>query len=473
MTELEVIKFGGSVQKTKENCESNCSYVIEKINSGKKVIPVFSASYKVTDRLAETYDLGIRCSVDDLCKSLRKFYESIVGEDYMGELDKELGETKEAFDLRKKDKFITSGESHAGVLHKILFEKLGYKARFIDGFDAGVHSTNRLVDSEKTLDEGKLESIISKNLNSDEIILIGGYRGIEKSMSRDYLVQLPNNSTDATSVLVAAVARNQGIDAKVEMLKDVEGVKEVNFHNVKAEIAEKLSYREAIEISTNGAEVVYPVAIDIARNYDVPVIIKNKESQGTLISKESATNFSVPFAAMSVQKRYQITLIDPKMIVEPESVGYFEKVIAPLVDKKIDIKHTPDSAETITLTVNEKDSKIDGMNLEEYLSRTMSYMNPEINGKEIYLVSLVGEQMRHPGTLKKVADVLAEKVISIKSLSQPDEDYAVPSITIGIAKQDIERAVSNLYESLFIKPRKILDKKRDKYAGCNPDEPFD
>lgn len=470
MTDIYVIKFGGSTQKTRQDILDNVAYIQEKRKNA-VVIPVVSAPYGVTDMLTKAYDSGDKSVISKLAEK----YNEILGEkrefeDMLGALELFLTDLNSISRKITKPMAITSGEDHAGVIQQISLSRIGIKAEYNDGMDAGIYATkNRSINPKRTFEAGILEKIVKEAVEYPETVyIIGGYRGRFETNEGYVPVVLPNNSTDATAALVATVAKKYG-NVKLEMLKDVQGIKEVNFAGIESKIAEKLSYDEAIEITNNGAEVLYPAAITIAENAGIPIRVKSRASEGTLISEKSGTSKENPFAAMSTEKRYQMTIKDPEMVIGPRSAGYLSMILSGIAKEQFNVRHTPDSAETTTFTINPREAGNDRkalegrikFQLEDHFKEGYDIPPFHVTSKEVYLVSIVGEGMRQPGILEKITHALKNQNVSIKSLSQPDEDAGVPSVTIGFDEQDGERAVKALYYDLFEKSRREMPEALD------------
>ncbi|MBN2009592.1 aspartate kinase [candidate division KSB1 bacterium] len=181
---------------------------------------------------------------------------------------------------REMSMLLSTGEMVSSALLSMAIQALGKSATSLTGPQGGIHA-----DSVHT--EAKISSIDTRRilelLERDEIIVMAGYQG----KVGDDITVLGRGGSDASAVALAAAL---GAD-QCNIYTDVNGVYSADPRVVPdASLLDCISYEEMIELAGSGARVMMGRAVEIARKYNLDVLVKSSfdESSGTLITREDA-----------------------------------------------------------------------------------------------------------------------------------------------------------------------------------------
>jgi aspartate kinase len=173
---------------------------------------------------------------------------------------------------RELDMLLSSGERISMALLAMAIHSMGFEARSFTGSQAGMitdatHGAARIVDVtpirlREALDEGA-------------IVIVAGFQGFNRD-TRD-ITTLGRGGTDTTAVALAAA-----LDADVcEIYSDVDGVFTADPRVVpKARKLGRISSEEMLELSANGAKVLYIRAVEYARRHGVLIHARSTFSSG-------------------------------------------------------------------------------------------------------------------------------------------------------------------------------------------------
>jgi aspartate kinase len=162
---------------------------------------------------------------------------------------------------RELDMLLSSGERISMALLAMAIHSMGFEARSFTGSQAGMittadHGAARIVDVtpirlREALDEGA-------------IVIVAGFQGFNRD-TRD-ITTLGRGGTDTTAVALAAA-----LDADAcEIYSDVDGVFTADPRVVpKARKLKTVTSEEMLELSANGAKVLYIRAVEYARRHGV------------------------------------------------------------------------------------------------------------------------------------------------------------------------------------------------------------
>ena len=240
---IVVQKFGGTSVQSTEKLFEICKHITKEYDSGNQVIVVVSAQGKTTDNLI-----------------------------------KEAKEINENLDKRELDVLISVGEQITIAKLAMCLKKLGYDAISLTGWQVSV-KTN---DTYGNADILKINlDRISKELNSNKIVIVAGFQGINETTND--ITTLGRGGSDTTAVAIAAAIKADICD----IYKDVDGIYNVDPKtNGNAFKYGKITYDEMLKLSNNAAKVLHNKSIEIAKRFKVKIHVKsiyNLNSSGTII----------------------------------------------------------------------------------------------------------------------------------------------------------------------------------------------
>ncbi|HPI98027.1 MAG TPA: aspartate kinase [Synergistales bacterium] len=235
-----VQKYGGSSLADPQRVRLVAERIVRTLEDHEKLVVVVSAMGATTDALIEL--AGSTCTMKD---------------------------------LREMDMLLSTGEQvSAAILSMVLNEK-GIQARSYNGYQLGIITTSDHCDA-KILEID--QQVLGQALEKHRVVVITGYQGISREGD---ITTLGRGGSDTTAVALANL-----LGARCELYSDVAGIFTCDPRiEPDAQKLECISYEEMLELSRLGANVVNPVAVEIAMNNDIEVYCAStfSEEKGTLL----------------------------------------------------------------------------------------------------------------------------------------------------------------------------------------------
>jgi aspartate kinase len=255
--DIVIQKFGGTSVATRELREKIANKIIQTKVSGKYPVVVVSAIGRKGDSYATDTLINLATSI---------FSES---------------------SSRELDLLMSCGEIISAVLMANTIKSKGYDAVALTGFQAGIITDSNFGDAE-VIDVNP--KTIIENLKSDKIVIITGFQGITESGD---ITTLGRGGSDTTAAMLGEALKSEA----VEIYTDVDGVMTADPKIVpEANVIDCLRYEEVYQMARDGAKVIHPKAIEIARRSNITLKIKNTftNSNGTTINGQFVENKIFP-----------------------------------------------------------------------------------------------------------------------------------------------------------------------------------
>lgn len=243
MNKIIVQKYGGSSVANIERVKKVAEKIVERAKEGNRVVVVVSAMGKTTD-----------------------------------ELIKMAGKISSSPNERELDMLISTGEQVSIALLTMAIHSLGWEAISFTGMQAGI-VTNAVHTRAKVtaVNHKKLKLALEKG----KIVIVAGFQGIDANGD---ITTLGRGGSDTTAIALAVQLEADGC----EIYTDVDGVYTADPRIVRtARRIPVISYDEMAEMASLGARVMHYRAIDLARNYEVKILVKSSfvSGEGTLIKE--------------------------------------------------------------------------------------------------------------------------------------------------------------------------------------------
>lgn len=178
---------------------------------------------------------------------------------------------------RDVDLLLGCGEVIAAVVFASELRQRGASAMAFTGAQAGIMTDGIHRDAKiLSVDCSRLHQA----LDDGQVPVVAGFQGVSAGGELTTLGR-GGSDTSATALGVALGAR------EVEIYTDVEGIKTADPRIVpEARTLRRMDYDESLRLAQEGAKVIHPRAVDIARQAGLPVRVKGTlaEHPGTLIS---------------------------------------------------------------------------------------------------------------------------------------------------------------------------------------------
>ncbi len=399
--QIIIQKFGGSSLVTKENRESAINHVLEAVKNGYKPIVVVSA-------------MGRR------------------GDPYATDTLLDLAFSENSNPNEKALAFLLScGESiSASIICQNMLEK-NLLAVPINGSMAGIITSDNYLDG--TIKKIQNDNIL-KYLREGFIPVVTGFQGVNE---RGEITTLGRGGSDTTAVALGAAL---GAD-RVEIFTDVIGLMTADPDIVPdARRIEKVSYNEVLQMAQEGAKVIHPRAVEVAMEFNVPVVIKStyENVEGTLV-----TNFQEDFSEKLNDGRIitGVTHINnlAQIIVFTPASELEDKMFQLLAKRNISIDLINIFPDKKAFTVMADKTK-NTINVLEELG-----VEFEVN-KNLSKVTIIGVKMRGvPGVMSRIVTALKKSNVTI--LQTADSHI---NISCLVKEENIEKAVCALHKEFSL-----------------------
>jgi len=399
MKKIIVQKYGGSSLSTITKIKKVAQKIVNRFKEGKQVVVVVSAMGKETDRL-----LSLAHQISS------------------------------SPDKREIDMLISTGEQVSIALLAIAIQQLGNEAISFTARHAGiltdeVHTKARLIE----INSKKIE----KALNSEKIVIVAGFQGIN---NRDEITTLGRGGSDVTAVALAIQLKADF----AEIYTDVDGVYTADPNLVtKAQRISEISYDEMSEMSVLGAQVMHQRAIDLARKFNLPILVKStfRPVKGTIITKEVSMLENVIVRGVSYQKNVaRITLQGVKKDMDIACYLFEELAKKEIVIDTIVQDFYDQDTVTISFIVTEDDF-IPSLHITKEIAGKIGIKEIHSNCK-LAKVSIIGDGIaKEAGIASRMFRALSRAGIQMETINT-----SRIRISCLIHQSDVEKAVNVIHE---------------------------
>ena len=394
----KVLKFGGTSVGTSKRIQHVAEIVKKERSLGNKIIVVVSAMAGKTDELIK--------------------------------LSKEI--SKE-FNKREIDVLLSSGEQVtsallSGALTEIDVEAKSWLNWQIPILTEGEHTNSRIINI-------NVEKI-NEYLDENGVAVLPGFQGISKNRE---ITTIGRGGSDASAVAIAKIFNAD----TCEIYTDVDGVFSTDPNKIPvAKKIEKISYDEMLELSSLGAKVIQPSAVQTAMMYDIPLEVKSTftERKGTKIFNQENIDYTKSVTGVAYSKNdAKITIIGVK-----DRPGVAANIFEPLskaqinVDMVIQNISSDQKTTDITFTV-----KRDDISKTKQILKDDSKINYKeiIHNNKVAKVSIVGAGMvSTPGVTYRMFRALSDEKINILAISTSEI-----KLSVIIEEDDTLKAIKKLH----------------------------
>lgn len=315
-------------------------------------------------------------------------------------------------DQRELDHLLATGEQIsitllAMVLRNMKIKASSYTAMQVGIFTENVHNKARIVDIRR--------QTLLESFRENEVIVVAGFQGVTENGD---VTTLGRGGSDTTAVALAAAL---GL-VECDIYTDVDGIYTADPRVIpKAQLLKRISYDEVVEMARLGAQVIHPRAVELARQYNIKLRIRNTfkpEHSGTIIDGGEDMEVYRTVSGVAVDKdQASVCIMDV-----PDVPGIAGEIMQALAHKNIVIDmimqalYPTAGLNNMTFTVNSSDldETIDA--LEKMTGRLGA--KGVIFDNDIAKVSLIGSGMAgQPAVAAKLFTVLGQNKINIKMIS--------------------------------------------------------
>ncbi|HNG06965.1 MAG TPA: aspartate kinase [Saprospiraceae bacterium] len=363
---MRVFKFGGASLKDAEGIRTVGSII--GLHTDTELVVVVSATGKSTNLLEKVvYDYYHQTGnpqqyVDEFELTHLSIIKDLFDPEHniFHQLNKVSSDLKSILSTKPNasydqiyDSIVSAGELLSSYIVHAWLNHSGIKTAWLDA--------RSVIKTDENFREGRIlwndtlaasKSIIPPLFEESKVIVTQGFLG---GTLRGQTTTLGREGSDYSAAIISFC-----LDAENQTIwKDVPGVLNADprkFEN--AILIDKLSYREAIEMTYYGASVIHPKTIQPLQRKNIPLLVKsfiNPEGEGTLISADGNSIYPPVVVLEMNQILLQISTRDFSFVAEHHLSDIFKK----FADVRVKVNMMQNSAISFSACITNQADKVD------------------------------------------------------------------------------------------------------------------
>ena len=351
---------------------------------------------------------------------------------------------------REMDMLLSTGEQVSIALMSMALQELGVPAISLTGAQVGIvteaeHSRARILHI-------KTERI-EEHLKLGEVVVVAGFQGISKTRNLE-ITTLGRGGSDTSAVALAAALQAE----RCEIYTDVPGILTTDPRIVaEAQLMSQITCDEMLELASLGAKVLHPRAVEIARNYGMPLVVLSSwsDAPGTRVvssipRRRALQDLELTKSVDAVE--YDTDQAGISMLRVPDRPGVAAKLFAGIAVQNIDVdliiqsiheSNTNDIAFTVRQdTLKQATAVADAILPALGKNSDPTLGEPEVKAEERHIakVSIVGAGMiGRPRVAAKMFETLAAEGVNLLMISTSEV-----KVSCVVDAADCDRAVNSL-----------------------------
>ena len=425
---LIVQKYGGTSVGSVERIQAVAQRIRERVKTGNSLVVVVSAMGKTTDGLVK--------------------------------LAREISENPSH---REMDMLLSTGEQVSIALVAMALQELGQPAISLTGAQVGImteaaHTRARILNI--------ATERIQRHIDEGKVVVIAGFQGISSSESLE-ITTLGRGGFDTSAVALAAALQAN----RCEIYTDVPGILTTDPRLVpQAQLMDEITCNEMLELASLGAKVLHPRAVEIARNYGVPLVVRSSwtKDPGTYISapeQEGRSLINLEIARPVDSIEFDTNQAKISLLRVPDKPGVAARLFGEIARQDVDVDliiqsihdgNSNDIAFTVMTPILKKAEAV-AEAIAPVLRSTRpdnqeTQANPGAQEAEVMVkqdiakVSIVGAGMiGRPGVAAKMFATLAEAGVNVQMISTSEV-----KVSCVVDEEDCDKAVRALCDTFEI-----------------------
>ena len=409
---LIVQKYGGTSVGSAERIQAVARRVVETVKAGNQLVVVVSAMGKTTDGLVKlAHELSSEPS------------------------------------RREMDMLLVTGEQVTIALLSIAIQELGQPAISLTGAQAGIiteaeHTRARILEI--------VPDRIERHLKEGKVVVVAGFQGVIATEDRE-ITTLGRGGSDTSAVALAAALKASAC----EIYTDVPGILTTDPRIVpEAQLLTEITADEMLELASLGAKVLHPRAVEIAKNYGVPLVVRSSwtDEPGTWVvspvpRSRSLTGLEIARSVDAVefstnQAKIALLQVSDRAGIAGQLFGALarEHVDVDLIVQSIHEGNTNDIAFTVDKQASKRAQAVAEAISPVLHDNFIANDDRVIIADDIAKVSIVGAGMiGRPGVAAQMFKTLADAGINIQMISTSEI-----KVSCVIAAADSDKAIDAL-----------------------------
>ena len=433
---LVVQKYGGTSVGSVERIQAVANRINKTVQQGDSLVVVVSAMGKTTDTLVKL----AREISSNPCR-------------------------------REMDMLLSTGEQVTIALLSMALQELGQPAISLTGAQVGIvteaeHSRARILQV--------CTDRIERHLNRGEVVVVAGFQGVSNTTDFE-ITTLGRGGSDTSAVALAASLKAD----RCEIYTDVPGILTTDPRiEPSAQLMSEITADEMLELASLGAKVLHPRAVEIARNYGIPLVVLSSWSDrpGTKVVSRLPQPRSLQ--GMEIAKPVDGVEVDRDqakiaLLRVPDFPGVAASLFGEISQQNIDVDliiqsihdgNTNDIAFTVANRVLHSASAV-----AEAIAPSLR-TNPSANQAEVIVdrqiakVTISGAGMiGRPGIAAKMFKTLADARINIQMISTSEV-----KVSCVINESECDRALHLLSQAFDVDLSTQKEIVKNQYQGHHP-----
>lgn len=416
---LVVQKYGGTSVGSVERIQAVAQRIQKTVNQGNQVVVVVSAMGKTTDTL-----VNLAHEINPIpCR-------------------------------REMDMLLSTGEQVSIALMSMALQTIGQDAISLTGAQVGIvteaeHSRARILEIKPDR--------LQRHLQEGKVIVVAGFQGVS-SLAHWEITTLGRGGSDTSAVALAAALKAD----VCEIYTDVPGILTTDPRIVpEAQLMEEVTADEMLELASLGAKVLHPRAVEIARNYGIPLVVRSSwtDDPGTKVS--SPVPQPRPLINLELTKAVDGVEFDPDqakvaLLRVPDQPGVAAKLFGEIAHQKVDVDliiqsiHEGNSNDIAFSVVKGVLAKAEAV--AEAIAPALRSHPSQSDEAEVFVekrvakIAIAGAGMiGRPGIAAKMFQTLADARINIEMISTSEV-----KVSCVIAESDGKQAIEALCQAFDV-----------------------
>ncbi|MEH2447357.1 MAG: aspartate kinase [Nostoc sp.] len=420
---LIVQKYGGTSVGSVERIQAVAQRVYKTVKAGNSIVVVVSAMGKTTDGLVK---LATEISPNP--------------------------------NRREMDMLLSTGEQVTIALLSMALQELGQPAISMTGAQVGIvteaeHSRARILHIETTR--------LNRYINEGKVVVVAGFQGTSSAGEME-ITTLGRGGSDTSAVAIAAALRANFC----EIYTDVPGILTTDPRLVaEAQLMDAITCNEMLELASLGAKVLHPRAVEIARNYGVPLVVRSSwtDDPGTWVispKPQGRSLINLEIARPVDHVEFDTDQAKVALLRVPDKPGVAARLFGEISRQKVDVDliiqsihegNSNDIAFTVTTPILKRAEAVTAA----IAPALRSQSNPKFDEAEVMVehniakVSIAGAGMiGRPGVAAKMFATLAAAGVNIQMISTSEV-----KVSCVVNAAECDRAVTALRTAFEIEAK--------------------
>lgn len=413
---IVVKKFGGSSLSSQEQQLKAVRHIESQLAQGYSVVVVVSAMGRKGDPYATDSLLAL-----------------------IDENGRNLG-------AREKDLLLSCGEIISAAVMASLLTSRGHQVTVLTGGQAGIYTDQQFGEAQIIRVE---PDRVLHALKEGKLVIVPGFQG--RSLDGE-ITTLGRGGSDTSAVALGAALHAEWVD----IYTDVEGIMTADPRLVaEAQLLEHVTYAEMANLAYQGAKVIHPRAVEMARQAGLPVRVKatGSDHPGTLISHLPANDPRAIRDQPIMGIAHVPALTQIKVYADGDSYqqeyNLQLKVFQAMAEHRISVDFINVSPRQIAYTVSDRQAQ-EAVDLIHQMGYDLDVTS------HCAKVSAVGAGMAgRPGVMAAIVEALTTEEIQIL---QSADSHA--TIWVLVKEKDMIRAVRALHRKFRLDANAKEEKRR-------------